>query len=640
MPGGDAVNGLSEPDALSPDALGPDALWDVSRSALGRRWRLRPAPLDAVQRLAAGHGLAEPLARLLVARDLADQDIETYLAPTLRRLLPDPSTLADMDRAAERLAVAVEQSEPLAVFADYDVDGATSAALLLRYLRALGREARLYVPDRQAEGYGPNGPALERLAAEGASLVVTVDCGVTAFDALDAAAAAGLDIVVIDHHQADDALPVATAVVNPNRRDDASGLGTLAAVGVVFLTLVALTRVLRARGWFSKAGVPEPNLLGWLDLVALGTVCDVVPLQGLNRALVVQGLKVMGQGTAAGHLGIGGSAPGLAALGQVAGLSEQPGPYHLGFLLGPRVNAGGRVGRADLGARLLATDDAADAEDLARQLDALNRERRDIEQAVLDAALVAGEAQIEAWPERPLVCVSGEGWHPGVIGIVASRLKDRLERPALVLALENGVAKGSGRSVQGADLGAAVLVAREAGLLVNGGGHPMAAGLTVEAEHIAALDRFLCDALALDVARARAERATWIDATLSVAGASRDLYETFERAGPFGAGNAEPVIAIRGALVQWVREIGENHLRCTLASPEGARLAAVAFRCRDTALGQALRSAEGRAAHVTGRLRADNWKGRNGVQLHIEDIALDTGQTPDADPCSAEIPDF
>ncbi len=587
-------------------------LWDVDCSVNGRRWRLRDAPLETVQAIAAVGDVPEMVARLLAQRGVAPEDIGTYLAPTLKALMPDPSVLTDMDRAAARLADAIDRAEPVAIFADYDVDGATSAAVLARFWRALGQDARIYVPDRIDEGYGPNAPAMRMLAEDGARLVVTVDCGVTAFDALDAAAEAGLDVVVVDHHQAEDRLPRAHAVVNPNRKDDTSGLGHLAAVGVTFVTLVAVARDLRARGWFERTGVPSPDLRRWLDLVALGTVCDVVPLRGLNRAFVVQGLKVMARR----------ETPGIDALMTVTALTDPPEPYHLGFVLGPRVNAGGRVGRAGIGAQLLAGEDRAEAARLAADLHGLNAERREIEQTVLDQALAQADAQIEAWPERPLVMVTGTGWHPGVIGIVASRLKDRMERPCFVLAEANGIAKGSGRSVAGADLGAAVLAAREAGLVVNGGGHAMAAGLTVAADGIDALEAFLGRALSEAVAQYRADPSTFVDAVVSLPGATRALFDVVQRAGPFGAGNPEPVIAMRDVVVQWVVQVGETHLRAVLATPEGTRLTAMAFRAWDTPLGEALRAAQGGCVHVLGRLRADNWKGRNDVQFHLEDVAL------------------
>ncbi len=596
------------PEALDP---GPRALWEVTQSARGLLWRLTDVPLSDIQALTRTHDLPEMVARLLAARGIGPDNAALYLDPTLRALMPDPSTLCDMDRAAEAVAEAIVQGRSLGVFADYDVDGATSSALLLRFLRSLNRDARLHVPDRIDEGYGPNGPAMRALAGDGVELLITVDCGMTAFEALDEAADAGLEVVVVDHHQPGDGLPKARAVVNPNREDDTSGLGTLAAVGVTFLLVVAITRALRQRGWFEEAGVPEPDLRRWLDLVALGTVCDVVPLVGLNRAFVVQGLKVMERG----------GNTGLAALAQVAGLTDPPGCYHLGFVLGPRINAGGRVGKADLGARLLTEEDWDAAAALARELDGLNQERREIEQAVLDAAVAQAEALIEAWPNRPVLMVSGEGWHPGVIGIVASRLKDRYERPAFVLAVDGMEAKGSARSVKGVDLGVAVLQAKADGLLIAGGGHAMAAGVTVATERIGDVEAFLTRALEADMAGARAEIALTIDATVSLAGATRELYDRVERAGPFGSGNPEPLVAIRDALVQWVSEVGDGHLRCTLATPEGAKLSAIAFRARDTELGRLLQEAQGATLHVAGRLRADNWKGRNGVQLHIEDLA-------------------
>ncbi len=593
-------------------------------SAQGRRWRLRQVPLEGVQDLAAAHGLPELVARLLTAKDVAKDAVPGFLAPTLRDLMPDPDSLLDMDKAAARIADGVERREKICVFADYDVDGATSAAVMLRTLRALGADPMLYVPDRIDEGYGPNADAMAALAADGVDLVITLDCGTTAHGALEAARDAGLSLVVVDHHMAEGTLPPAAAIVNPNRPGDGSGLGHLAAVGVTFLTCVALLRTLRERGSLAGKG---PNLLDWLDLVALGTVCDVVPLTGLNRAFVVQGLKVMAR--SADPASLDKPFPGLAALARVAGLSETPGAYHLGFILGPRLNAGGRVGRADLGARLLSLTDGDEGLMLAQDLDGLNQERRAIEAEVLDTAMVEAERALDAWPERPVLLVSGEGWHPGVIGIVASRLKDRFNRPALVLGVNGDQAKGSGRSISGVDLGAAVLAAREAGLLVNGGGHTMAAGLTVARDSIADLDAFLCRVLGHDVDVARMDQDLWVDATVSLQGASRTLLDTMAATGPFGAGAPEPVIAIRDVVLDWVQEVGESHLRLALTSPSGARLTAMAFRARGTDLGVFLEASRGGVIHVCGTLRADNYKGRNGVQLHLKDAAPVSGQPVD-----------
>jgi len=418
-----------------------DCVLGVERSLSGRRWEARLTDDRKSLALAQRLGVPELVARVLAARGVGLETAADFLAPSLRALLPDPSCLLDMDAAAERLYQALRDGERVAVFGDYDVDGATSSALLQRFLRALGVDLRVYIPDRLAEGYGPNAPALRRLATEGVRLAVTVDCGISAFGALEAAREAGLEVIVVDHHQAEMRLPPAAAVVNPNRLDQPGGLGQLAAVGVAYLLVVALNRLLRRSGWYAARALPEPDLLAWLDLVALGTVCDVVPLTGVNRALVAQGLKVMAR---RGNRG-------LAALCDVAGVAEPPGTYHAGFLLGPRVNAGGRVGEAGLGARLLATEDAGEAASIAARLDGYNAERREIERRVLDQAIEAIEA--EGGPGEALAFAAAEGWHPGVIGIVASRLKERYNLPALVVALDGALGKGSGRSVAGVDLG-------------------------------------------------------------------------------------------------------------------------------------------------------------------------------------------
>jgi single-stranded-DNA-specific exonuclease len=577
----------------------------VADSATARRWIANPVDPRLALAIAQTHGVPDIVARVLAGRGIALDAVEAVLDPTLRRFLPDPSTLKDMDQAASRIARAVTQGERIALFADYDVDGGTSAALLTRFLRSVGNDPIVYVPDRIDEGYGPNAPALLRLAAQGATLVVTLDCGVTAHDPLDAAKAAGLDVVVIDHHQGEPQLPAAHAVVNPNRVDEDGKLGHLAAVGVTFLAVVAINRVLRSAGWYATR--PEPNLMQWLDLVALGTVCDVVPLTGLNRAFVVQGLKVMAR---RGNIG-------LAALADVARCKEAPGAYHCGFLLGPRVNAGGRVGEAGLGARLLATEDAREAAEIATRLDVHNEQRRAIEQAVLDDAI----ARVERAPARheTLTLVAGEGWHPGVVGIVAARLVERYRRPAVVIGMAAGVGKGSGRSVPGVDLGAAVIAARQSGLLRAGGGHRMAAGLTVESGKLDALHEFFNERCALDETMRVATLP--IDATLSARGATLDLAKLLDRVGPYGAGHAEPRFAFLEAQAIRPELVGNAHVRCLLGDIAGGRLKAIAFRAADTPLGAALLEARDRPLHVAGRLQIDRWNGEERVQLIIDDVA-------------------
>jgi single-stranded-DNA-specific exonuclease len=579
----------------------------VERSVCGRRWRSRPADEHAALTLSERLRLPEIVGRLLAARGVGLAEAPGFLAPRLREQLPDPAHLRDMAAAVDRLVRAIREGQSIVVFGDYDVDGATSAALLLRFFAAVGARAGVYVPDRMREGYGPNAPALLRLKAEGAAVAVTVDCGATAHEPLAAAAAAGLDVIVVDHHVSEPLLPPAVAVVNPNRLDETSPHGVLAAVGVAFLLVVAVNRELREAGWYNAR--PEPDLLQWLDLVALGTVCDVVPLTGLNRALVAQGLRVARQA----------QNPGLRALAAVGGVSAPLDAYHLGFVLGPRVNAGGRVGAADLGARLLATDDAILAAEFAQQLDGYNRERREIEAQTLTAAI----EQVEARPQSPaLVFAAAEGWHPGVIGIVAARLKERYERPACVVALCNGIGKGSGRSVPGLALGPAVIAARQAGLLINGGGHAMAAGFTVAAERVEALREFLAERLGDGIDQARPVPELAIDGALSAAGATGGLISHVEALAPFGAANPEPRFAFPGLRVAHVEPVGSGHLRATLADICGpARLKAIAFRAAEAPLGQFLAAARGRAIHLAGYLRRDEWRGGDAVQLIVEDAA-------------------
>jgi single-stranded-DNA-specific exonuclease len=582
------------------------AFLGVERSFCGRRWRQRNGDDRQGLAIAQRLGVPEIVGRLLAARHLDVETAASYLSPRLREQLPDPSLFRDVDRAVERLVQAVARGERIAVFGDYDVDGATSAALLQRFFAAIGIALRLYIPDRLTEGYGPNTPALLRLKEEGVAVVITVDCGTTGFAPLEAAATAGLSVVVLDHHVAEPELPAAAAIVNPSRLDETAGHRQLAAVGVTFLLVVALNRALRAAGWYGAAR-PEPDLKQWLDLVALGTVCDVVPLTGINRALVSQGLKVL-----AWRRNIG-----LAALADVAGVRELPGTYHLGFILGPRINAGGRIGAADLGVRLLTTEDASEAAALAQQLDALNAERRAIEQAVLDAAIAQIEAQ--AGPRPALLMASAEGWHPGVIGIVAGRLKERYSRPACVVATADGVGKGSGRSVNGLDLGSAVIAARQAGLLINGGGHAMAAGFTVASDRVAALSAFLNERLA--AAAAAIVPTLEIDGVLAGGAATAELAQLVARLGPFGSGNPEPRFAVADLRVVRGEIVGDGHVRAVLAGGNGGRLKAIAFRSATDPLGQALLAGGGAPLHLAGTLRLDSWQDRNEVQLVIDDGA-------------------
>ena len=602
---------------MSPEARGQRAAFlNVEKSITGRRWAARLADERLALAMAQRHGLPDAICRLLAARDVELEGVPDFLEPTLRKFLPDPSHLKDMDVAVERLVRAVQVGEKIVVFGDYDVDGATSSALLQRFFRAIGGNVGVYIPDRRKEGYGPNAPALVKLKEEGANVVVTVDCGVTAYDPLKEAKKVGLDMIVIDHHQAELSLPEAIAVVDPNRLDDDSPHKQLAAVGVAFLLAVGVNRALRAAGWYGTSRA-EPDLRQWLDLVALGTVCDVVPLTGVNRALVRQGLQVMQQRRNAG----------LAALADVARLREAPGAYHLGFMLGPRVNAGGRVGQADLGARLLSSDDPGEVGALAVRLDEFNAERRAIEREVLDQAI----ARIEGiyGPDRKglpsALLVESEGWHIGVIGIVASRLVERYGRPAFVVGMDGEVGKGSGRSVRGVDLGAAVLAARQSGLLINGGGHAMAAGLTVAKNALPDLAKFLDERIAPQLGAAPAVRELGIDAALAPAAATQELVAMVERAGPFGAGNALPRFALPGVRVSYAQPVGEGHVRCTLVGQERGLVEAIAFRAGQSALGPALLDPAKPVLHVAGALRIERYNGRESVRLQIDDAASAAG---------------
>lgn len=587
------------------------ALLGVDRSLGGRRWIDRGGDARLGLALAQRLGLPDLVGRLMAGRGVTLETADDFLSPTLRRAMPDPSSFLDMDKAAEALADCIVRGATIGLFGDYDVDGATSTALLYRFFAALGPAPLIHIPDRMTEGYGPNAPALLALKERGAEVVVTVDCGATAHEPLRAAAEAGVKVIVCDHHVGEPALPPALAVVNPNRFDETTEHRTLAAVGVAFLLAVAVNRTLRQRGFFKETGRAEPDLLGLLDIVALGTVADVVPLTGLNRALVTQGLAVLRQRRTLG----------LRALADSAGLDEAPEAYHLGFVFGPRVNAGGRVGEAALGARLLTTEDPLEAQTIARQLHHYNEERRAIEALVQEEAI----AKIESAPpakDQPLILVAGEGWHPGVIGIVASRLKERYHRPACVVALENGVGKGSGRSVPGVALGDAVIAARQAGLLVAGGGHAMAAGFTVPQDKLADLETFLAQRITDDLAGAPLVPHLAIDASLDCQGATPDLLTQVARLGPFGQGNSEPRFVVTPARCVKADLVGGAHVRLILTGPQGGRLKAIAFRAAETPLGDALLNHRGAFFHIAGHLRRDTWQGQDGVQMIVEDAAV------------------
>jgi single-stranded-DNA-specific exonuclease len=514
-----------------------------------------------------------------------------------------------MDKAARILVDALVADKAVVVFADYDVDGASSAALLVRWFAALGKNLTIYVPDRVAEGYGPSPAAFRRLREDGADLVVTVDCGAAAVDAIACAAEIGLDVVVVDHHLMRDDVPVCAALVNPNRPDCPSGQGVLAAAGVTFVLLAALNREARARGLFAERA--EPDLRQWLDLAAMGAVCDVTQLVGFNRALTAQGLKVMSAW----------ANPGLKALLEAAGSKGPATTFHAGFVLGPRINAGGRIGRSDLGARLLSTDDADEARKIALELDALNASRREVEAEVLESAVRIVERESN-FADQPLLLVAADDWHPGVIGIVAGRLRERYRKPALVVGIDRAadVGKGSGRSQPGVNLGRAVQAAFDAGLLLAGGGHAMAAGLSVRPSALPELREFLCARLGVEAEAAAEADALEIDALITAAGADRGLLDSFQRLAPFGPGNPEPLFAIAEARVERPMMLRGGHVRCTLTDRSGGRLKAVAWRAEETEAGRRLMSGGG-ALHVVGRLKADDWNGRQGVELEIDDIA-------------------
>lgn len=589
----------------------PDAFLGVTRSLSGRAWRRRAADEGLARRHQLALGLAEPLARALAARGVADGEGEVFLNPTLKALFPDPSCFADMDRAAAVLVDALQAGRRLTVFADYDVDGAASAAQLVRWFRAMGAELPIYVPDRIREGYGPSPAAFRRLREAGTELVITVDCGAAAHDALACATDIGLDVVVIDHHLMREAeLPKVAALVNPNRPDCVSGQGHLAAAGVTFVLLAALNREARRRGLFEDR--EAPNLLDWLDLAAMGAICDVTSLTGFNRAITAQGLKVMSRWRN----------PGLKAL--LAAAEAQEGAasvFHAGFILGPRINAGGRIGRADIGARLLSTDDPDEAATLAAELDALNVERKAIEEAIVEAAVRQVEQQSNL-AEAPVLVIAGDDWAPGVIGIVAGRLRERYRKPVVVVGVDRAanVGRGSGRSQAGMNLGRAVQAAFEAGLLLAGGGHAMAAGLTVRPEMLPELRAFLCDALAGEAEIAAAMDGLEVDAAVTAGGCDRALFDAFQQLAPFGPGNPEPTFVAADVRIERAMAMRGGHVRCTLVDSHGGRLKAVAWRCADTELGRRL-LAEGGLVHVAGRLRADDWQGRAGVQFEIDDIA-------------------
>ena len=585
-----------------------NSVLNITQSITGQNWQWRTTSSDVRDGDFRSDDIVE---QLLLSRGVAREELERHRDPTIRGFMPDPAIFQDMTKAATRIAEALERRERITVYGDYDVDGATSAALLIRLFRMLGHDAGYYIPDRLMEGYGPSGEALVKLGQAGNDLVITVDCGAMAFDALEQAKAAGLEVIVVDHHKCSVELPKAFALVNPNRLDEddeAASHGHLAAVGVAFLLGAELIRKLRSRGYFENRA--EPKLIELLDIVALGTVADVAKLQGLNRAFVTQGLKIMAQRRNVG----------LAALIDASRLKRAPICSDLGFAIGPRINAGGRVGQSDLGVRLLTTEDPAEARDIAAQLNQLNEERRAIEAQVQEEA----EAMLAGQHNRAVAMVCGKGWHPGVIGIVAGRIKEKTGKPAIVIAVDaDGEGKGSGRSIGGVDLGAAIISAREAGLLVAGGGHAMAAGLTVEESMIEALSDFLDERLAGDVARADEGRALLVDALITPRGLQPQFVDAMEAAGPYGMGWPGPRVAVGPVRVVKCDIVGKDHVRVIVSGDDGASFKAMAFRQGESELGQTLlHGAKGPKLWLTGRAKVDDWGSVLKAELHIDDAAF------------------
>lgn len=602
-----AAQKIPSSDPEQPPFLG------VHSSARGMRWvdRLQQAQVPVAEMIAQRHDLPGLLARVLAARGVRPDEIDGFLDPTLKRLMPDPSTLQDMDVGAERVAAAIANHESIAVFGDYDVDGAVSAALMARFLRAHGGDADIYIPNRMTEGYGPNSDAFSALIDAGATLIITVDCGTASVEPIAHARKRGADVIVIDHHLAPEQLPDVSALINPNRLDDISALGDLAAAGVTFLFLVAVARSLRQAGWYG-ADHAECDLLQWLDLVALATVCDVVPLNGLNRAFVAKGLQVMRQRRN----------PGLRALADMARLSAAPSSYHLGFVLGPRINAGGRIGDAALGVRLLTTEDDLEAEKIAATLDRLNVERKALEAAMCEEALAQADHHLQDHPGASVLIVQSPDWHRGVVGLVASRLTERFARPSIAIAWgKDATGAGSARSVAGIDIGSAIAGAGAEGLLVKGGGHAMAAGITIERGKLDAFSAYLEARVSEEMARASVARSLKIDGALMPSGANETLMELLDRAGPYGSGNPQPRFAFAAHHCRFAKIVGDAHLRCRLSAADGSHINAIAFRSANTPLGEMLLKSDGLPLHVAGHLRRDNWGGRKLIELQIEDVA-------------------
>lgn len=587
---------------------------DVKSSISGQAWveRLDAKARNTALAISQTLDLPELIGRVLAGRDVELDDAQKFLDPTIRDLMPDPSVLTDMQVAAARIADAVKQNQRVAIFGDYDVDGAASSALMSKFLKHHGIKNEIYIPDRIFEGYGPNPDAIKMLIENGAELIITVDCGATSFEALEEAQKLGCDVVVLDHHQMGEEGPPCHALVNPNRQDDLSGLGHLCAGGVVFMTLVACLRELRSRNFYTDTLTP-PNLLSWLDLVALATVCDVVPLKGLNRAFVVKGLQVMAQ-----QQNIG-----LRALMRIGRLDGPPRPYHLGFVLGPRINAGGRIGDAALGSSLMTTDDDHVAEEIAEQLENLNKERQAAEARMLEEAIAEADAEISKGSAPAVLVTESDQWHPGIVGLLASRLKDRFKRPAFAISFDGlGKGSGSGRSISGVDLGAVVRSAVEEGILEKGGGHAMAAGLTVKKDQLGALRAYFESHLSENVEAVRSTQELKIDGALTARSATIDLIELLEQAGPYGQGHSQPVFAFPAHHIRYAKVVGQNHVSFTASAGDGATLRGIAFRAADEDLGKLLLGNNGQTIHLVGTLNADFWQGQRRVQLRLMDAAV------------------
>ena len=586
---------------------------NVVKSLTGKRWVQKPYNERSSLALSQKFSLPEIIGRLLDSRGINAASVDGFLEPKLSSSLPNPSHLIDLNAGVQRIIKAINLSDKITIFGDYDVDGATSTALLVRYFKLIGIECGIYIPDRIKEGYGPNITAFKQLINEGTKLLITVDCGTTAFEPLSYAKENGLDVIVIDHHIAEVRLPEASAIINPNRLDETSEHTQLAAVGVSFLLIVGLNKALRDNGFFSNGTpVSEPNLMNLIDIVALGTVADMVALTGVNRALVVQGLKVLAKRQNVG----------LAALADVSRVDEVPTSYHLGFLLGPRVNAGGRVGKSNLGALLLSTDDDGKAKEIAEKLNKYNLERKEIETNVLDEALQIAEEKVKNRSVNSIILVTGENWHPGVIGIVASRLKEKYSLPACVLTSKEGKMTGSGRSINGIDLGACVIAARQAGIIENGGGHAMAAGFSLADNKLETFEEFLSERISKQIQNQKIVPKLNIDALLTLDGATQEFVSLLQKMGPFGSGNPEPRIVFEGVRIVKATIVGSDHVRCFLTSINSKKsLSAIAFRCVETALGQALLKNNGVPMHVAGKLRENNWQGKTTIQFLMDDAS-------------------